>query len=77
MNGSELAAPYTKDMRHPARDFPKALKMIAIMTMFLTLFGTFSLGVYFNAHHLPNDLKMNGSTMRFKPLVVNSGWATV
>ena len=44
MNGSELAAPYTKDMRHPARDFPKALKMIAIMTMFLTLFGTFSLG---------------------------------
>ncbi len=68
MNGSELAAPYTKDMRHPARDFPKALKMIAIMTMFLTLFGTFSLGVYFNAHHLPNDLKMNGSYYAFQAI---------
>lgn len=40
MNGSELAAPYTKDMRHPARDCSKALKMIAKMTMALTLFGT-------------------------------------
>lgn len=65
MNGSELAAPYTADMKHPAKDFPKALKMIAIMTMFLTLFGTFSLGVYFNAHQLPNDLKMNGSYYAF------------
>ncbi|MFD1483800.1 APC family permease [Lacticaseibacillus baoqingensis] len=68
MNGSELAAPYTADMRHPAKDFPKALKMIAIMTMFLTLFGTFSLGVYFNAHHLPNDLKMNGSYYAFQAI---------
>lgn len=65
MNGSELAAPYTADMKHPAKDFPKALKMIAIMTMFLTLLGTFSLGVYFNVHHLPNDLKMNGSYYAF------------
>ncbi len=68
MNGSELAAPYTADMKHPAKDFPKALKMIAIMTMFLTLFGTFSLGVYFNAHHLPNDLKMNGSYYAFQAI---------
>ncbi|WP_155287779.1 APC family permease [Lacticaseibacillus zhaodongensis] len=68
MNGSELAAPYTKDMKHPSRDFPKALKMIAVMTMFLTLFGTFSLGVYFNAHHLPNDLKMNGSYYAFQAI---------
>lgn len=68
MNGSELAAPYTADMKHPGRDFPKALKMIAIMTMFLTLFGTFSLGVYFNAHDLPNDLKMNGSYYAFQAI---------
>ncbi|ERL66088.1 APC family permease [Schleiferilactobacillus shenzhenensis] len=68
MNGSELAAPYTADMKHPSRDFPKSLKMIAVMTMFLTLFGTFSLGVYFNAHHLPNDLKMNGSYYAFQAI---------
>ncbi|WP_203624098.1 MULTISPECIES: APC family permease [unclassified Lacticaseibacillus] len=66
MNGSEMAAPYTGNMKHPSRDFPKSLKMIAIMTMFLTLFGTFSLGVYFNAHHLPNDLKMNGNYYAFQ-----------
>lgn len=68
MNGSELAAPYTADMKHPSRDFPKALKMIAVMTMFMTLLGTFSLGVYFNAHHLPNDLKMNGSYYAFQAI---------
>ena len=66
MNGSEMAAPYTGNMKNPSRDFPKALKMIAIMTMFLTLFGTFSLGVYFNAHNLPNDLKMNGNYYAFQ-----------
>ncbi|WP_125703623.1 APC family permease [Lacticaseibacillus daqingensis] len=66
MNGAELAAPYTKNMKNPAKDFPKALKMIAIMTMFLTLFGTFSLGVYFNANDLPHDLKMNGNYYAFQ-----------
>lgn len=66
MNGSELAAPYTADMKNPGKDFPKALKLIAWMTMFLTLFGTFSLGVYFNAHKLPHDLKMNGSYYAFQ-----------
>ncbi|WP_179394643.1 APC family permease [Lacticaseibacillus absianus] len=73
MNGSELAAPYTADMKNPSKDFPKALKMIAIMTMFLTLFGTFSLGVYFNAHHLPNDLKMNGSYYAFQAIGAQFG----
>lgn len=77
MNGSEIAAPYTKDMKHPSRDFPKALKMIAIMTMFLTLFGTFSLGVYFNAHHLPNDLKMNGSYYAFQAIGRQYGMGNV
>lgn len=77
MNGSELAAPYTKDMKNPSRDFPKALKMIAIMTMFLTLFGTFSLGVYFNAHHLPNDLKMNGSYYAFQAIGEQFGMGNV
>ncbi|MCI1283720.1 MAG: amino acid permease [Lacticaseibacillus songhuajiangensis] len=77
MNGSELAAPYTKDMKNPSRDFPKALKMIAIMTMFLTLFGTFSLGVYFNAHHLPNDLKMNGSYYAFQAIGKQFGMGNI
>ena len=38
------------------------------MTIFLTVFGSFSLAVFFNAHHLPYDLKMNGSYYAFQAL---------
>ncbi|KRN28195.1 amino acid transporter [Lactobacillus selangorensis] len=74
MNGSELVAPYVTDMKHPRKDFPRAMLMVAIMTAFLTVFGSFSLGVFFNAHHLPNDLKMNGSYYAFLALGKQFGW---
>ncbi|PIO84041.1 amino acid permease [Loigolactobacillus backii] len=77
MNGSELAAPYVTDMKNPRKDFPKAMIMIAIMTAFLTVFGSFSLGVFFNAHHLPNDLKMNGSYYAFLALGRQFGWGKI
>lgn len=66
MNGSEFAAPYVTEMKHPKRDFPKAMWMLAIMTGVLTVLGSFSLGIFFNAHHLPHDLKMNGSYYAFQ-----------
>ncbi|MBU3851876.1 MAG: amino acid permease [Candidatus Paralactobacillus gallistercoris] len=68
MNGSELVAPFVTRMKKPGRDFPKAMIMLGVMTAFLTIFGSFSLGVFFNAHHLPNDLKMNGSYYAFQAL---------
>lgn len=74
MNGSELVAPYVTDMKNPKKDFPRAMMMVAIMTIFLTVFGSFSLGVFFNAHHLPNDLKMNGSYYAFLALGKQFGW---
>src|SRR5699024_6969531 len=43
MSGAELAAPYINKMRNPKRDFPKAMWMLALMTAFLTIFGTLSL----------------------------------
>lgn len=55
-------------MKKPKYDFPKAMIMLAVMTAFLTIFGSFSLGVFFNAHNLPNDLKMNGSYYAFQAL---------
>jgi len=61
LNGCELVAPYVTKMRHPKSDFPKAMIALAIMTIFLTVFGSFALGIYFNAYHIPNDLKMNGA----------------
>lgn len=68
MNGAELIAPFITKMRKPKSEFPKAMIMLAVMTAFLTIFGSFSLGVFFDAYHLPNDLKMNGSYYAFQAL---------
>jgi amino acid transporter len=68
VNGCELIAPYVTKMKQPKRDFPKAMIALSIMTAFLTIFGSFALGIYFNAYHLPNDLKMNGSYYAFQAL---------
>nr|WP_277612427.1 amino acid permease [Lactobacillus agrestimuris] len=61
MNGAELVAPYVTKMKKPQYDFPKAMIALAAMTAFLTILGSFSLGIYFNANNIPNDLKMNGA----------------
>ena len=61
MNGCELVAPYVTKMKKPKSDFPNAMITLAIMTAFLTILGSFSLGIYFDAYHIPNDLKMNGA----------------
>jgi amino acid transporter len=61
MNGCELVAPYVTKMKKPKSDFPKAMITLAIMTAFLTILGSFALGTYFDAYHIPNDLKMNGA----------------
>lgn len=61
MNGCELVAPYVTKMKRPKSDFPKAMIALAIMTAFLTILGSFALGIYFDAYHIPNDLKMNGA----------------
>ncbi|WP_281164604.1 APC family permease [Liquorilactobacillus sicerae] len=66
--GAELVAPYLIKMRHPQKDFPKAMWLVAFMTAFLTVFGTFSLAIFFNANNLPHDLKMNGSYYAFQLL---------
>lgn len=68
MDGAEFVAPYVTELKNGARDFPKAMIMLAVMTGFLTVFGSFALGVFFNAHHLPDDLKMNGSYYAFEAM---------
>lgn len=68
VNGCELIAPYVTQMKTPKREFPKAMIALAVMTAFLTIFGSFALGIYFDAYNLPNDLKMNGSYYAFSAL---------
>lgn len=65
LNGCELVAPYVTKMKKPKADFPKAMVALAIMTIFLTVFGSFALGIYFDGYHIPKDLKMNGAYYAF------------
>lgn len=57
-------------MKNPKRDFPKAMWMLAIMTGFLTIFGTLALSMFFNAHTVQYDkkFKMNGPYEAFQLL---------
>ena len=68
MSGAELAAPYIVQMRDPKHEFPKAMWLLAIMTAFLTIFGTLALAMFFNANHIPHDFKMNGPYYAFSLL---------
>lgn len=68
MSGAELAAPYVVQMRDPKHEFPKAMWLLAIMTGFLTIFGTLALAMFFNANHIPHDFKMNGPYYAFQLL---------
>lgn len=66
--GAEIVTPYLQKMKNPNRDFKKAMWMLAAMTAFLTVFGTFALAIFFDANNLPADLKMNGSYYAFQLL---------
>ena len=68
VNGSELVAPFITRMKQPQKDFPKAMITLSIMTAFLTICGSFALGIFFDANHLPNDMKMNGDYYAFQAL---------
>lgn len=74
LNGCELVAPYVTQMKKPKNDFPKAMVALALMTIFLTVFGSFALGIYFNSYHIPNDLKMNGAYYVFDMVGHQYGW---
>lgn len=63
--GAEIVTPYLNKMKNPNRDFKKAMYLLAAMTAVMTVFGTFSLAIFFDANNLPADLKMNGSYYAF------------
>jgi len=73
-SGAELGATYIAQLRNPKKQFPKAMWALALMTGFLVIFGSLALGVWFNANHLPDDLKMNGAYYAFSMLGKAWGW---
>lgn len=76
-SGAELGATYVQQLRDPKKEFPKAMWMLAFMTGFLVIFGSLALGVFFNANHLPDDLKMNGAYYAFQVLGTQLGMGKV
>jgi len=76
-SGAELGATYITQLRNPKREFPKAMWMLAIMTGFLVIFGSLALGVFFDANHLPDDLKMNGAYYAFMLLGEQMGMGKI
>src|SRR5699024_4005725 len=77
MSGAELAAPYIVQMRDPKHEFPKAMWMLALMTGFLTIFVTLALAMFFNAHHIPHDFKMNVASYGFQLLGEYLVWSNI
>lgn len=51
--------------------------VLALMTGALTIFGTLSLAVFFDANHIPQDFKMNGPYYAFKLLGEKLGMGSV
>lgn len=68
MSGAELAAPYISKLKKPREEFHKAMWTLAIMTGFMTIFESLSLGVFFNSRDIPSDFKMNGPYYAFQLL---------
>ena len=77
MSGAELAAPYISKMKNPKKEFPRSMWMLAIMTGALTILGTLSLAVFFDANHIPQDFKMNGPYYAFKLLGEQLGMGSI
>ena len=48
--------------------------IMTILFVVLAFVGSFALGIYFNANHMPNDLKMNGAYYAFKMIGHQYGW---
>lgn len=77
MSGAELAAPYISKMKNPKKEFPRSMWVLALMTGALTILGTLSLAVFFDANHIPQDFKMNGPYYAFKLLGEKLGMGSV
>lgn len=68
VGGCEKLAPYVNNTHNPAKEFPKAMIAVAGLVAVSALLGSFAMGLMFDAHNLPKDLKMNGQYYAFQLL---------
>lgn len=68
VGGAEKISPYVNQTKNPSKEFPKGMITLAIMVAVSAILGSFSMGIIFNAHHIPSDLMANGAYYAFQLL---------
>ncbi|NVY96567.1 amino acid permease [Lactobacillus sp. DCY120] len=68
VGGAEKIAPYVSQTQQPQREFPRGMILLALMVATSAIFGSFAMGILFDAQHLPADLMANGAYYAFQLL---------
>ncbi|MFK4967982.1 APC family permease [Lactococcus garvieae] len=68
VGGAEKISPYVNQMKNPAREFPKAMFMLAAMVGVCAVLGSIAMGMLFTSGNLPDDLMANGAYAAFQML---------
>jgi amino acid transporter len=68
VGGAEKISPYVNQTKNHSKEFPKGMITLAIMVAVSAILGSFSMGIIFNAHHIPSDLMANGAYYAFQLL---------
>lgn len=68
VGGCEKISPYVNKTKNPGQEFPKGMIVLAVMVAISAILGSFSMGIIFDAHHIPKDLMANGAYYAFQLL---------
>jgi len=65
VGGAERISPYVNNTNNPAKEFPRGMIVMAIFVTLSALLGSIAMGMMFDSHNIPKDLKMNGQYYAF------------
>lgn len=68
VGGAEKIAPYVNNTHNPMKEFPRAMIILAVLVALSALLGSVAMGMMFDSHNIPKDLKMNGQYYAFQLL---------
>lgn len=68
VGGAEKISPYVNNTLNPGREFPRGMIVLAILVSVCALLGSYAMGIMFDSHNIPVDLKMNGQYYAFQIL---------
>lgn len=68
VGGAEKISPYVNNTHNPTKEFPRAMIVLAVLVGLSALLGSIAMGMMFDSHNIPKDLKMNGQYYAFQML---------